>query len=41
MFFSGGSGQRPRVRFATGCLIMSIVLSVVLTVLLNVLVRVF
>ncbi len=41
MFFSGGSGRRPRVRFAPGCLVMSLVLSVILTVLLNVLARAF
>ena len=32
-------GERTQVRFAPGCLLLSIVLSVVLTILVNLLIR--
>ena len=41
LLFTKRSGQRARVRFMPGLLVVSIVFSIILTVLLNVLIRAF
>jgi hypothetical protein len=41
LFITKRSGQRARVRFSPGCLVVSLLLSIGLTLLLNAFLRLF